>query len=517
MIMKKSLSIFSASSKKLKLLLFLIAVVFSVWTINQSSFLRWFGYETIPTPIIDEFTYVWQGLSLRSTGLPVSYVTDPYVYKNSKFNSRGGNIVGFGVESEGSLIDLTKFKKDPRPVIAVKEINYVKGLEQILFVAPVFEHPPLGGLIYSLGEDKNIKEVEQVEAATFRTNSLIIAIITSVLLFIFLYIITLNSWTALLGVIIYSTVPTYLLATRTAFLENIEPPFILTHLILLFFSLQAYKKGLDNILIYSLIILSGLLGGLGVLAKEPAAGFLIGSLILIVINKVPKKLTILFLLSSAIPILLYLSWGLLLQKDLFLSVLYANSNKSYFGALKPVTMLEALKFKNFPVDGWWIWGFLSFIFISQNIKQRNILYLIIPLFTHFVTVLLLPSANYPWYLISMIPFLAGCSAIAIWQIYENPNIVKAYTFFFIAFSSSYYWGRVALNIQPSMMHYRWTFIVFTIMLALRLIFQKNKIIGFIWFLFLAILIQKIVTFNQVFFPYLVAHWGNLPVPSLPNF
>ena len=37
-----------------------------------------------------------------------------------------------------------------------------------------------------------------------------------------------------------------MLATRTAFLENAQPPFILTHLIVLFLAIQAYKKTVEQ-------------------------------------------------------------------------------------------------------------------------------------------------------------------------------------------------------------------------------------------------------------------------------
>ena len=30
-------------------------------------------------------------------------------------------------------------------------------------------------------------------------------------------------------------------------------------------------------------------------------------------------------------------------------------------------------------------------------------------------------------------------------------------------------------------------------------------------------IPNLDEYNQVAFPYLMAHWGNLPVPSLPNY
>lgn len=505
--------VFNFISTHLRLFSFLIGAGIAALVIQQSIFFRWFGYETIPGPITDEYDYVWQALSLRQYQLPVGWTLSRYIYDKPKYHSRGGDLEGFGIITEGKRVGLAEFKQNSTPLVAIKEIDYVKGREHMFFVAPFFDHPPLGGLIYSLGVNNTVKEFEQVKPADFRKPALNLAIITAILLFIFLYLITTNALVASLGVIIYSTVPTYLLATRTAFLENIAPPFILSHLILLFLALQLkYKK-----LAYLLIVASGLLAGLGALSKEPAVGFVIGSLILLVFNKIPKKIILVLLLSILTPILIYSGWGLWLQKDLFIDIFLANSSRGYFGALKLVAMMEALKFKNFPIDGWWIWGLFSFLMVSINIKQRNLLYLIVPLAMHLFLVLFLGSPNYPWYFLSSIPFLAACSAILIWQIYENPNIATALAFFLIPFSSSYYWGRVALSLEPSINHYRGAFLIFSLILLLRLKFGKYRIIRFTWFIFLAILIQKIVIFNEVFFPYLIAHWGNLPIPSLPNF
>ena len=496
-----------------KVVCLVLAVLVSFWIIKKSVFLRSFGYGTYPTPIADEFTYVWQSVSLKEYGLPMAWTLNSGVYKDDRFNPIVGNVDGFGINIGQGVINLEKFKENSRPLSAVKEIDYVKGKEQMLFVIPFFDHPPLGGMIYSLGVDKNIKNVEDVRADDFRKPALVMAVITVVLLFVFLTLITTNPWVGTLGVVVYSTVPTYLLATRTAFLENAVAPFILIHLILLFL----YTKYSSKKFSFLILIIAGLFGGLGVLAKEPAIGFLIGSTILLLKNKIKLKNIFIFLAACAVPILMYVGWGFYLQRDLFIAILLTNANRGYFGAIKIVTMLEALKFKNFPTDGWWIWGLLSFVLVSIKVKDKKILFLILPLFTHLLVILLLGSTNYPWYWMSTIPFLAGCSGLLIWKIFNKPNLITALLFFFIPFSSSYYWGREALGISPSINHYRMAFIVFGLMLFFRIKFKKNKIIKILWIIFMVWMMYKIVIFNELFIPYLIAHWGNLSILSLPNF
>ncbi|MCX6726944.1 MAG: hypothetical protein NTY75_03985 [Candidatus Shapirobacteria bacterium] len=496
-----------------RIICLMVAILISFWVVRKSVSLRWFGYGSYPTPITDEFDYVWQGVSLKRYGLPMAWTILNGVYINVKLNPKQGDVEGFGINVGEGIVNWEKFKKDPSPLLAVKEIDYVKGKEHMFFVAPFFDHPPLGGLIYSLGVDNDIKNVEDVHPGDFRRPALVMAVITAILLFIFLTLITSNPWVGTLGLVIYSTAPIYLLATRTAFLENVVSPFILIHLILLFLYVKYFSKKFSLVFLIS----SGVVGGLSVLAKEPAIGFLFGSTILLWKNKVNLKNILLFLGCCAAPILVYAGWGLWLQKDLFMAVLLNNVSRGYFGAIKIVTMLETLKFKDFPTDGWWIWGLLSFALISIKVKDKKILFLTLPLFTHLLTILLIGSGNAPWYWISMIPFLAGCSGLMIWKIINKPNLVTALLFFFIPFSSSYYWGREALGILPSISHYRMSLVVFGLMLLGRIKWGKNIIVRVLWMIFMAWMMYKIVIFNEVFFPYLMAHWGSLSIMSLPNY
>ena len=500
-----------------KIFLFIIALVISTLVINKSLFLRWIGYERIPIPLTDEFDYAWLGLSLRTNGVPLAWTTYTHIYKDPNLHTRGGNLKGFGITSDGKNINLGEFKKDPRPVVAIEEIDYMKGKEHMFFAVPYFEHPPLGSIIYSLGVGKDITDFGHVKPDSFRKPALTLAIITAILLFIFLFQLTLNPWIASLGVIIYSTVPTYLLATRTAFLENAVPPFILIHLIILYFAIKVYKKDLDRKKLLILLSIGGLVGGLAVLAKEPAIGFLFGSFILLVINKIPKKNIAIFTIMASLPILGFISWGLWLQKDIFLAVFFSNATRGFFGSIKFITILESLRFKNYPFDGWWIWGFISFFLVSIYIKHKQTLYLVIPLFTHLLLLLLLSSPNYPWYTMSMIPFLAACSALLIWEIYEKPNIATSYAFFFIPFSSSYYWGGIASKIPPNVGQYRLIFLLFTLLLIVRLFLGKYKVIRYLWFIFLALLIYRIIILNERSLLYFIENWGNLSIPSPVTF
>ncbi len=262
-----------------------VAIIISILVIYQSISLRWIGYEKIPTPITDEFNYAWQALSLREYGVPVAWVTFTDIYNNPNHPFKGADLKGFGLTINKQRVDLKSFKENSIPLVAVAEIDYMKGKEHVFFAAPFFDHPPLGGLIYSLGVNSNIKDFELVKPDSFRKPALVLATITAILLFVFLYQITSNPWVSSLGVIIYSTVPTYLLATRSAFLENALSPFILLHLISLIFCIELSKKNQSRKILPIALFITGIIGGLSILVKEPAFGFLVGSIILLKLNK----------------------------------------------------------------------------------------------------------------------------------------------------------------------------------------------------------------------------------------
>lgn len=546
--------------KNLKLISTVGAACLAAFVIYQGNYSRWIGYETIPTPPLDEFNYIWQAMSLRKYGVPVGWVTFTHLYKAPNFPSRGGNLAGFGVSYDGKIVDLKSFKKDPTPVVAIEQINYLKGPENIFFAAPFFDHPPLGGLLYSLDISKSAKTFEQIKTEDFRKPALYIASLVAVLLFVFLYQVTNNPWISLGGVLFYSTIPTYLLATRTASLENTIPPFILAHLILLILATDIYKRNQIKLSLL-LIFISGLLGGAGILAKESALGFLIGSIVVMIINRFDRKQFFAILAGIAIPVIGYISWGLWLQKGLFLAVLATNSTRIDFGSLKFVSILGALRFKDFPLDGWWIWGFISMFIVLLNMHtNKRILFLILPLLAHLLLVLSLSGLNYPWYYLAMIPFLAACISVVMWQIYKKPDFVSVLAFFLIPVSSSLYWGYSVFHMPAKINSYRLTFIILMFSLAIRLflgkneplptasprfigrsnsritgasrqrqevlssvyprsklrdILARNKISPWLWGFSLIFLLYLLYKWNLRSLQFMIANWGKLPIESLP--
>lgn len=493
-----------------------LAVLITTAVIVKSSYLRWLGYERIPVPLLDEYNYIWQGLSLREYGLPVGWVTFEFLYQ--KYQNKG-KLDGLSIDVGGGAMDLASFKKENKPVHAVAELDWGEGKKQIFLAAPFFDHPPLGGLIFSQTLDREIRNFQDVKAAQFRKGPLILAVINSILLFVFIYLVTNQPWIAALSVLIYSTIPSYIFGSRMSVLENAVPPFVLLHLILLTVFLKI-KERINLNIGYLILLLSGFSGGLAVLAKESAIGFLFGSLILLFFSMMKerskKRFYLFFSIGAAVPIISYAAWGLWIHSEMFLQVLSTNAHRISYGPLKLVSALSSLRFKDFPIDGWWIWGFLSF-FLSWIYLNRKYLPLLLPFTGHFLLVVFLDSPNYAWYYLAMVPFLASLSALNLYQMFKSPNLVLWIAFFLIPVSSSFYWGHMVFHPPNNTLFYKILFLVLVLFVVLRLKYANKRLVLLVWTVFFIALTYYLIKWNYQSVQFMITHWGKLPTESLPSF
>jgi len=476
------------------------------------------AYSTVPdSDMLDELSYAWQGMSIRQTGVPIGW-SDSGVYHGGDINKRGevGGIKDFYIQFNDQGVNFSNITKFKRPFYAILDFNVFKqtqsrtltGIRQIDLVAPFFDHPPLGGLIYSLGTTAQTKTFS--DATTFQTRkiSLYLAIITSFLLFALAFILTKNSWVGALGVAIYNFAPSYFFASRLAVLENILAPFALTHLIILYLSFRYPANRLK------LLGLAGLVGGLMMLVKESGMGFVLGSLILMRLEKLSKKDFYIFIKFFSLPVILYIIWGMYLSADVFFKVLIFNSSRQFWGALNFLTIFTSLRFKDFPFDGWWIFGFASFLILGLRKTKTPILWAI-PVAVHLILILFLGGYNYSWYYLALSPFLALASALVLWQLFVYPNFAELITFTIIPASSSLFWGREITQHSPSIMEYR--LLLFTTLgLGSWANLKNNKKILMAWRIFFVLLILILLVLNYRSLTYLMSHWGTSDYPSLPS-
>lgn len=494
--------VYTLTKMRSKILMWVIIIGSALFFINQGIFNRWIGYETKPAVMLDEFDYVWQGLSLRTTGLPIAWSTYPDLYKQLPG--------GFNKQIDNGL-DADKFRNHPQPIVTIKELDFGEGTKQLTFVAPFFDRPPLGGLIYSLNFNDS-QTILDIKPPEFRKVSLILGIIVSVLIFFFGFLLTNNPWVGVLSTAIYNTVPTYVFASRFTLGETVVSPLVLLELIFIALA-NKFKNSLKIFLIT--LFGAGLFGGAAFLAKESAVGFTIGCFALLIYWKVNLKALASFLAGFLLPILIYISWGFWLQGALFWQVFLSNLGRPFFGALKFVTIFQGLRFQDFPIDGWWIWGFVA-MFLTCIYLGKDYLLLILPTIFHLSVVIFLGGSNYPWYYLSLIPFFSIYSAVLLSYSFQFPKASILVPFFFFGVSSSFYWGYSTLHSLSDGVGYKLLFLVFFLILFLRIRYSQRRIFRLIWCGFFVLFLYEVFKWNNYSVMFLTQNWGNLPIPSLPK-
>jgi len=495
----------------MKRIFVILSILLSAFVIYFFAKDRWIGYETIPdNKIFDERNYALQGMSLRTSGMPIGW-SDSSEYMKMPADVHSTNLSGFSILVNGIKPTLSNMKEFPYPVFVINKFDFGFGDQYLKFVQPFLDHPPIGGLVYSLGISKNAKSFSDIKPVDYRKPALYLAIITSILLFILVFQTFENPWISTLSVIVYNSVPTYLLITRYALLENLVAPLSLLMLNLLLLACHLRDKRKTSL---SLLVLSGIVAGLTILAKESGAGFLLAGIVLLVYYKTHIKKIFVYLGAALIPPFTYLAWGLWFFPNLFGKIVIFNAERGFLGSLNFIKIFSGVGFINFPFDGWWIWGFISVIFLVYFGKKKAF-----PLTISFIcalfTILFFTSVNYPWYYFALVPFLAAASGYALWKLITDPDPILLTTFFLFAFSSSFYWGYTVFHLPASSLIYRILITLFAGAGILRIIFSKKKIITAGWAILFCLLIFEVIKWNNFSILYIIANWGKLAIPGFP--
>jgi hypothetical protein len=493
----------------IKIVYFLLSFGFLVFITYQGSLLRQIGYERIPeNKIFDERNYALQGISIRKSGIPIGW-SDSGAYDNGfKPEDTQAGLPDFNITAWGNSPTIKNFNMFPKPLYIVREYNLGYGVQQVKLVQPFLDHSPIGGLITSAKIPKNISDFSDIKPEDYRKPMLTIGVIVSVLLAIYTYLVTGSIITSLITTALYNTVPTYLLISRFALLENILIPFILIQLIFLHFAKEDKK--------YSLVflVLSGIFSGLGILIKEASLGIMISSLVvLIYIAKHKVQKILIFLSCSAIPVIIYILWGLWMSPKLFLEVFLFNTSRGFFGSLNFLSIIPSLRFANFPLDGWWVWGLISVIYLAFR-KPKQYSELLIPFGGYLLFLLFLSNANYPWYYFPLIPFICITSAISILDIAKRPVVGLIVPFALIPLSSSLYWGYSVFNLPPQIQIYRVIIFGFILIGILKSTKPKNNILNLFWLFICFGVMAAIIKWNRSSIFYIITNWNNLPQITL---
>lgn len=453
----------------------------------SSQYLRKLAYDYIPSPteIVDQIDYPYIGHTLKKYKIANGWsMMDFYKSLGSNDSTSYRNSA---ILKENIYPSISNIKQFDYPIYTTITANLGKGPEYLTLVSPYIDHPPFGSLIYSFGVDSSIASISDIKPSQTRQVSLIISITNSILIYIFVFLFSNNLFTALLSSLIYSTIPIFILSSRFTLLENILIPLSLLSLIFLKL-FQNSKKLL-------FLFLSSLSTSLALLTKISGIYIFFICLWFLLSNKSDKKTYYKFIAPIFILNILYFLYIEYLSPGLFLSMLKNQSGRTFFGSLNFLTSIIRLNFTNFPTESYWLFGFISFLFLKKKSS-----YLVSFILITVISIFFIAGPNYAWYYLPLIPFYVYSISEFVTSLLKKPSTLKSLIFFFLPFSTSFHYGYELFHTN-SLIIYRLFLIIFAIF---PIIFSKFRLIWIVIFMFILIQTNQ---WNFQSFQYIIANWS----------
>lgn len=369
--------------------------------------LRSYSYASVPHPgeVTDEYAWGWLGLSLIINRYPESWSLNSYkdtVYKKINVDSI--------------------YDKNPetRPFAIVK---------------PSFDNPPLFGLITGgYAYLKGVRNFEEASVAILRRPMLKIALVSTILIFILasrLY----GSGVGLFSAALYSIIPTMIISSRLALIENGYTPLFLASLILA----DVYFKKKKRLF----WILAVFLSSLAILFKLSAISITLTLFVLALFyGKKDKKFLIYSVFTGVVlTVISFIGYGALINWPVFVSTFFQNSQR-FYGAgaeiLLQIITQSRITTNRFLTDGWITFGWISLMLLTLTEwrKTKGGVYLTASVLTYLIVLIIFGGESYGWYKYPLFPFLAISMARIIQKVYQSPNFLILIALALLPFGSS---------------------------------------------------------------------------------
>ncbi len=335
----------------------------------------------------DEYTYSFLGVSLLTKYIPISWSYFG-AYKNRQ--------------------DLT--------------------INKIYFpiVWPYFDHPPLNGLVVGgwallFGENT----FEKIQLSVIRIVPIFLSTVSSLLV----YLIAQKRYgfrAALWALLIYTTVPIFVIQTRVVLAENLLTP-------LLLLTIYLYDRVQKRMSMTHAILL-GVLSGLSLWTKEVGICVFIIVCFFMITDRIRIHLSSSFIFIFALFLLGYVAYGMYFDKEVFWNIITTQVTRD----VGPQTLLYVLStpiiINKIYYDGWYFLGFVSLFASLLYIKEFKII--IVPAFIYFLFLLLLltQKAEMGWYLIPLFPFMAIVTSRFLVESLQTGNWYVIIMILFVGFS-----------------------------------------------------------------------------------
>lgn len=383
----------------------------------------------------DEYSYSFQGVSLLTKGVPVSWSAFTQ-YKNLRHLT----------------IDKLYF-----PI-----------------VYPYFDHTPLNGIItgaWAIAFGENT--FEKIQLKTIRIVPIILSTISSLLVFL-IGVKLFNYKTAIWALLIYSTSTIFAIHGRVVLAENLITPLLLGSV---YTFINFYKK--INI---QKTFLLGTLAGLTFWTKELGVVTFFTLLYLFLSEKIKIKYTLLLTATFLFFIGLYIAYGTYFDAEVFWQILSQQSGR-FIG---PDTFLYIVStpiiVNKFYNDGWYFFGF--FAFFASYISYRKNKFMLVPATIYFLLLLsaLTERGEMGWYIIPLFPFMSLFIAKFLADTVQKVGFGILPLLIFVGLYFLKYGYEANFGLTP--FQFRLSLLIFFLPVMLTVIFKKEKAYKFLshfWF------------------------------------
>lgn len=305
-------------------------------------------------------------------------------------------------------------------------------------VKPYFDDPPLFGLIMgSYAISKGMDSYEKVDAGALRWPMLKLGALNIFLLFLLIYLSS-GFFEALVGSLLYATIPTIVLSSRLPLAEN-----MITTLCLFSLLLTRYYIKKDNRIV---LLLLSLLSASAILVKQTGV-FLPAAVVLLLVKE--KRLKGAAWVAFAAILLggAWLLYGYYYDWSLFVRIQMLATGREIRLPAMIIYLFDTFRIteKMMSTDGIIIWGWISVIIISflKDVKgrlkvQKN--FLMIPLWTYLVLFAVMSGHLKGWYRIPFYPFLCWSMAIVFLEMFKTPHFLSVFFFVTLPFFASFIGG-----------------------------------------------------------------------------
>jgi 4-amino-4-deoxy-L-arabinose transferase-like glycosyltransferase len=440
--------------------------------------LRSFSYATVPHPgeVTDEYAYGWLGLNLIKEKYPISW--------SSLSSYKSVSLEKINVDS--------LYDKNP----AIPPFPIVK---------PFFDHPPLFGLITGgYAYLKGARSMVETSVSLLRRPMLKIALLTTIL--IYLLGTRFYGWkVGLLASLLYSIIPTAVISSRLALMENGLIPLFLGSLLLADFYFTTKKK------IYW--YLAGLCVFIAVLFKLSGVSLAL-TLILAALyfgKKNKRFLITTVLISTILPLILFIVYGAFFDWQVFLATFVKNSQR-FYGAgaeifLQAVAQSRLTTYR-FLTDGWILFGWISLFLLafSERKKTKGGTLIYFSVISYLTVFLLFGSESYGWYKFPFYPFLILAIARLVQKLFEKPNLFVFFSLILLPLGSTVHRLIGVEGFQQYVVYLRIFSVFFFSLFALTLVVKNKIIINIQRLLFLLTLIFLIWLSIKEIFYYTLDKW-----------